>query len=218
MFTGIIEEVGRIRSIARSGAGAGIVIEAKKVLEDVKLGDSIATNGVCLTVNQFDRASFRVDVMAETMRRSNLRNVIVGSRVNLERAVAVGDRLGGHIVSGHIDDIGTIRQREKEDNAVWLTIEPPPELMKYIVLKGSVTIDGVSLTVAYVDSRVLKVSIIPHTRDETTLLDKAIGEIVNIECDVVAKYIERLINFNAQSTVVKNDLSADFLARHGFIK
>lgn len=218
MFTGIIEEVGRIRSISKSGDGASIVIEARKVLEDVKLGDSIATNGVCLTVNQFDRGSFRVDVMAETMRRSNLRNIIVGSRVNLERAVAVGDRLGGHIVSGHIDDVGIIRQYEKEDNAVWLTIEPTPELMKYIILKGSITIDGVSLTVAYVDSRVLKVSIIPHTRDETTLMDKATGEIVNLECDVVGKYIEKLINFSAQSTEVKKDISVDFLARYGFIK
>lgn len=218
MFTGIIEEVGRIRSISKSGDGASIVIEAKRVLEDVKLGDSIATNGVCLTVNHFDRGSFRVDVMAETMRRSNLRNLMVGSRVNLERAVAVGDRLGGHIVSGHIDDVGIIRKHEKEDNAVWLTIEPSPELMKYIILKGSITIDGVSLTVAHLDSNIFKVSIIPHTRDETTLIDKAMGELVNLECDIVGKYIERLLSFNTPKAEEKKDISIDFLAKHGFVK
>ena len=218
MFTGIIEEIGRIRSISKSGDGATITIEAKRVLEDVKLGDSIATNGVCLTVNQYDKASFRVDVMAETMRRSNLRNLIIGSRVNLERAVAVGDRLGGHIVSGHIDDVGVIRQYEKEDNAVWITIEPAPELMKYIILKGSITIDGVSLTVAHVDDRIFKVSIIPHTRDETTLIDKAVGDFINLECDMVGKYIEKLLKFNVGHKEEKKDISMDFLAKYGFVK
>ena len=218
MFTGIIEEVGRIRSISKSGDGASIVIEARRVLEDVRLGDSIATNGVCLTVNQFDRGSFRVDVMAETMRRSNLRNLIIGSRVNLERAVAVGDRLGGHIVSGHIDDVGIIRHYEKEDNAVWITVEPAPELMKYIILKGSITIDGVSLTVAHVDDRVFKVSIIPHTRDETTLIDKSTGDFVNLECDMVGKYIEKLLRFNNSTKDDKKDISMDFLAKYGFVK
>lgn len=218
MFTGIVEEIGRVRSISKSGDGASIVIEARRVLEDVRLGDSIATNGVCLTVNQFDRNSFRVDVMAETMRRSNLKQLIIGSRVNLERAVAVGDRLGGHIVSGHIDDVGIIRHYEKEDNAVWITVEPAPELMKYIILKGSITIDGVSLTVAHLDERVFKVSVIPHTRDETTLMSKAVGDNVNLECDMVGKYVERLMGLNTASKEEKKDISMALLAKHGFVK
>ncbi len=216
MFTGIIEEIGRIRSISTSGDGASIVIEAKHVLQDVKLGDSIATNGVCLTVNQFQKGFFRVDVMAETMRRSNLKNLHVGSKVNLERALAVGDRLGGHIVSGHIDDVGVIQNYEKEDNAIWITIKPPPTLMKYIIHKGSITIDGVSLTVAILEEDYFKVSIIPHTKDETTLVGKGVGELVNLECDVVGKYIERLMNFKSTSKHEKKDLTMDFLAKHGF--
>ncbi|SDL07245.1 riboflavin synthase [Natronincola ferrireducens] len=217
MFTGIIEEIGRIKGIHKSGTGASIVIEGHRVLEDVKLGDSIATNGVCLTVNHFDTSSFRVDVMAETMRRSNLKNLKTGSLVNLERAVAVGDRLGGHIVSGHIDDVGIITHYEKEDNAVWVTVSTSPELLKYIVLKGSITIDGVSLTVAHVEEASFKVSIIPHTRDETTLINKGVGELVNLECDMVAKYIEKLMLFT-KGKEEKKDISMDFLAEHGFIR
>lgn len=217
MFTGIIEEIGRVRSITRSGDGASIIIEVKKILEDVKLGDSIAVNGVCLTVNKLYESSFQSDVMAETMRRSNLKNLRVGSLVNLERALAVGDRFGGHIVSGHVDGMGIITGYEREDNAVWVTIEPPAELMKYIVLKGSIAVDGVSLTVAHVDKRQFKVSIIPHTRDATTLIGKGTGEFVNIECDMVAKYIEKLMNFPEENEV-KKDISLDFLTKHGFAK
>ncbi|KAB3528798.1 riboflavin synthase [Alkaliphilus serpentinus] len=216
MFTGIIEEIGKIKSLSKSGDGASIVVEAKKVLEDVKLGDSISTNGVCLTVNQFNSNSFRVDVMAETMRRSNLRSLKVGSRVNLERAVAVGTRLGGHIVSGHIDDVGIIQEYEKEDNAVWITVQPSRELLKYIINKGSIAIDGVSLTVAYVDDRIFKVSIIPHTKDETTLIEKGVGQLVNLECDMIVKYIEKLINHKDDKENGKKDITMEFLAKHGF--
>lgn len=217
MFTGIIEEIGKIRSVSKSGDGASIVIEARKVLEDVRLGDSIATNGVCLTVNHFEKNSFRVDVMAETMRRSNLRDLRVGSPVNLERAVAVGTRLGGHIVSGHIDDVGIIQHHEQESNATWITIKPPSHLLRYIILKGSIAIDGVSLTVAYIDDEVFKVSIIPHTKDETTLINKRIGDFVNLECDMIGKYVEKIM-MGSQEKPAKKDITMDFLTQFGFDK
>lgn len=216
MFTGIIEEIGQIMGIKKSGDGASIIIAASKILEDVKLGDSIATNGVCLTVNSFNHNSFHVDVMAETMRRSNLKDLMIGSKVNLERAVAVGTRLGGHLVSGHIDDVGVIRNYEKESNAVWITIEPQPKLLKYIIEKGSIAIDGVSLTVAYIDERVFKVSIIPHTKDETTLIDKMVGQLVNLECDMIGKYIEKLMIYGTEKKQEKKDITLDFLTMHGF--
>ncbi|SCY82923.1 riboflavin synthase [Alkaliphilus peptidifermentans] len=216
MFTGIIEEIGQIMAIKKSGDGASIIIAASKILEDVKLGDSIATNGVCLTVNYFNYNSFQVDVMAETMKRSNLKDLMIGSKVNLERAVAVGTRLGGHLVSGHIDDVGIILNYEKESNAVWITIEPHPKLLKYIIEKGSIAIDGVSLTVAYIDERVFKVSIIPHTKDETTLIDKMVGQLVNLECDMIGKYIEKLMIYGTEKKQEKKDITLDFLTMHGF--
>jgi len=216
MFTGIIEEIGKIKNVSNSGDGASIIIQASKVLEDVNLGDSISTNGVCLTVNQFNSNSFRVDVMAETMRRSNLKDLKIGSKVNLERAVAVGTRLGGHMVSGHIDNVGVIEGYEKEDNAVWITVRPPQDLLKYIINKGSIAVDGVSLTVAYVDDSSFKISIIPHTKDATTLIGKGVGQLVNLECDLIGKYIEKLVNHKANSKEEKKDITMDFLAKHGF--
>lgn len=218
MFTGIIEEIGRIKKIHRSGDGSSMIIEAKKVLEDVKLGDSISTNGVCLTVNKFDATYFQVDVMAETIRNSNLKFVKEGSLVNLERALAVGDRLGGHIVSGHIDGVGIINQFEREDNAIWITIKTPPELLKYIVLRGSIAIDGVSLTVAHVDHESFKISMIPHTKDVTILIQKKVGDTVNLECDVMAKYIEKMMNISImESKPDKKDISMDLLKQNGFL-
>jgi len=216
MFTGLVEELGTVQSVLKGTKSAKIVIRANKVLEDVKLGDSISTNGVCLTVTDFKENTFSVDVMAETMRRSNLKNLTAGSKVNLERALRLGDRLGGHLVSGHIDGTGIISSFDKEDNAVWVTIEPSPELLKYIIHKGSVSIDGISLTVAYVDKRVFKVSIIPHTKDVTTLLDKSIGDEVNLECDMIGKYIEKLLAFNGKADDTKGNIDIDFLKKHGF--
>jgi riboflavin synthase len=215
MFTGLVEEIGKVQSIVKSAKSARITIKASKVLEDVKLGDSISTNGVCLTVTEFDAKSFIVDVMAESMRRSNLNNLSPGDEVNLERALKVGDRLGGHIVSGHIDGVGTIAKYEEEDNAVWITISTSSELLKYIVQKGSIAIDGVSLTVAYVDDSVFKVSIIPHTKDVTTLLRKKAGEKVNLECDMVGKYIEKLLGVKEQAPV-NQGIDFNFLSEHGF--
>ncbi|HCW04607.1 MAG TPA: riboflavin synthase, partial [Clostridium sp.] len=201
MFTGIVEEIGKINSIKRGEKSVSLTIDAKKILEDVKLGDSISTNGVCLTVTHFTNSNFTVDVMAETVRKSNLGLLSPGMDVNLERAVKISDRLGGHIVSGHIDGIGNIREVEKEDNAVWITVEAEKGILKYIIYKGSIAIDGISLTVAYVDDQVFKVSIIPHTKNSTTLFNKSIGDTVNLECDLIGKYIEKLINYKEEEPI-----------------
>lgn len=215
MFTGLVEEVGRVQSIVRSAKSAKITIKAHKVLQDVKLGDSISTNGVCLTVTEFNSGSFSVDVMAETMRRSSLQYISPGDEVNLERALSLGDRLGGHIVSGHIDGTGTISGYENEDNAVWVTISTPPEVLKYVVQKGSIAIDGISLTVAYVDESVFKVSVIPHTKEVTTLLRKKVGDIVNLECDMIGKYVAKFLSAKEQAPV-KSGIDFNFLSEHGF--
>ena len=163
MFTGIVEEIGQIKHIALGIKSSRLIICADKILDDVKTGDSICTNGVCLTVSRFGADYFEADVMAETMRRTNFRELRPGDKVNLERALRMSDRFGGHIVSGHVDGTGVIVSAKKEDNAVWVTIGTTENILKYIVEKGSITIDGISLTVAYVDDHLFKVSIIPHT-------------------------------------------------------
>ncbi|SCG84340.1 riboflavin synthase alpha chain [Proteiniborus sp. DW1] len=215
MFTGLVEEIGIVESVVKSTKSSRITIKARKVLKGIKLGDSICTNGVCLTVTSFDSNRFSVDVMAETIRRSNLGHFLPGDEVNLERALRLGDSLGGHIVSGHIDGMGTIENFQQEDNAVWITVATSPEILKYIVPKGSIAIDGVSLTVAYVDDFAFKVSIIPHTKDMTTLLSKKIGDKVNLECDMIGKYIEKLIEAKEQ-VVVNKGIDLKFLTEHGF--
>lgn len=217
MFTGLIEEIGSVKNVNKGISSAKITIKAEKVLEDIKLGDSISTNGVCLTVTEFNNRSFSVDIMPETMRKSNLKNLKIGSKVNLERALKVGDRLGGHIVSGHIDGIGTIKSFQKEDNATWVSIEVPKEILRYIVYKGSICVDGTSLTVAYVDNKVFKISIIPLTKEETTLLSKKVGEEVNIECDVVGKYIEKFLSFKNDVVQQKSNIDMNFLKENGFL-
>ena len=215
MFTGLIEEIGEIKSIVKGAKSARITISAEMVLLGTKIGDSINTNGVCLTVTEFNKNSFSVDVMAETIRSSNLGKLKSGSKVNLERALRLSDRLGGHIVSGHIDGIGTIVDFYKEDNAIWVSVETTVDILKYIVHKGSITIDGISLTVAYVDENIFKVSIIPHTKDETTLLVKNIGDEVNIESDMLAKYVEKLLKYG-EAPKEKKPISMDFLLENGF--
>ena len=193
MFTGIIEELGSVRSLSLTGTSGKITIDAKKVLEGPRIGDSIAVNGVCLTVISLQRDGFTADVMAETVRRSNLGDLRRGDRVNLERAMDAGGRFGGHLVSGHIDGTGTIRSCRKEENAVWVTVTAGPDILRLIIEKGSVAIDGISLTVAAVSDRDFQVSVIPHTGEETTLLKKKPGDAVNLENDVVGKYVERLL-------------------------
>jgi len=215
MFTGLIEEIGEIKSILKSAKSARITIKATNILEGTKIGDSISTNGVCLTVTEFSKNSFSVDVMAETFRSSNLGKLKPGSTVNLERALRLSDRLGGHMVSGHIDGIGTIVDLYKEDNAIWVSVETSMDILKYIVHKGSITIDGISLTVAYVDESIFKVSIIPHTKEETTLLIKNIGEEVNLECDMLAKYVEKLLKYG-EAPKEKKSMTMEFLQSNGF--
>lgn len=216
MFTGLIEEIGRVHSVIKATKSSRITITAKNVLENVKVGDSICTNGVCLTVTEFSGHQFTVDVMAETMRRSNLHRLSIGDKVNLERALRLGDRLGGHIVSGHIDGMGKVVNLKQEDNAVWVTITTDQEILKYIVQKGSITLDGISLTVANVTEDYFQVSIIPHTKEVTTILRKMPGEVVNIECDMLGKYIEKLILSKEQAPVNKG-ISMNFLSENGFL-
>lgn len=212
MFTGIIEEIGTIRRIEYGAKSCVLTISASKVLSDVRIGDSIAVNGTCLTVCRFDKNSFSADVMPETMRRTNLGALKNGSSVNLERAMAANGRFGGHIVSGHIDGTGKIQSMRREDNAVWVTIAANSAILRYIVEKGSIAIDGISLTVAAVTSSDFSVSIIPHTGSETTLLQKNTGDVVNLECDIVAKYIEKLCGSRTSGGITE-----DFLAKHGFM-
>lgn len=211
MFTGIVEEVGTVKSRT-----AGVLeLHATKVLEDVHLGDSIAVNGVCLTVTSFTNHSFCVDVMPETFRRTSLGILKPGSKVNLERAMAANGRFGGHIVAGHVDATGTITNFKKEGNAVWMSVETPHHLLKYIIEKGSITIDGVSLTVAAVSNHDFKVSLIPTTADETILLGKNAGDPVNLEVDMVGKYVEKLLSFREEEPK-KSNITLEFLAQHGY--
>lgn len=212
MFTGIIEEIGTVRRIEHGAKGARLTIQAKTVLEDTRIGDSIATNGVCLTVVSMTGDSFSADVMAESLRRSSLGTLQGGSPVNLERAMAANGRFGGHIVSGHIDGTGTIASQKREDNAVWVKIKTPAPLLRYIVEKGSIAIDGVSLTVAAVTDTDFSVSIIPHTGAQTILLGKKPGESVNLECDVIGKYVEKLT-----APHKTGGISTNFLAENGFL-
>ncbi len=209
MFTGIIEETGTIRSIRNGNMTVGAI----KVVEDVRTGDSINVDGVCLTVVSFTREGFTVDIMPETLKRSVFRTAAPGKKVNLERAVRLSDRLGGHIVSGHIDDTGTISEIRNEGNSSMITFSGSGQLLRYIVEKGSVAIDGISLTVAAVSDHSFSVGVIPHTQSLTTLLSKKKGDMVNIECDIIAKYVEKLTIPDNR----KNSLDMNFLTEQGFI-
>ena len=218
MFTGIVEEVGVIQGIKHGEKSSKLVIKANKVLDKTILGDSICTNGVCLTVTNITGNIFETDVMSETLRRSNIGQLSIGSKVNLERALTLETRLGGHIVSGHIDGIGEIISLVKDDNATWVSIKASPDILKYVVEKGSIAIDGISLTVAYIDNEMFKVSIIPHTSQETILLNKKPGETVNIECDVIGKYVEKLLGLGSKNRVVKKEsIGETFLRENGFL-
>lgn len=216
MFTGIIEETGTLCEIKKSAVSAQVRIRCKKVLEGSRIGDSIAVNGICLTVTSLAEDCFTADVMAETMRRSSLSELSVPGIVNLERAMIADGRFGGHIVSGHIDGCGRITAISQEENAVWYTVEAEEKLLRYIVEKGSVALDGISLTVAKVTERDFQVSVIPHTRQETSLLDKKAGSILNIECDIVGKYVEKFL-MDGETERPKSRLTEDFLMEHGFM-
>lgn len=193
MFTGIIEEIGNVKAIERGANSIRLTIAVKKILDDIHIGDSICTNGVCLTVTTFDNDSYTADVMPETMSRTNFKDLRINDLVNCERAMPAHGRFGGHIVSGHIDGTGVISKMTRDDKAIRVKIETRPEILRYIVEKGSITIDGISLTVTDVSSYDFGVSIIQHTQDETTLTKKKIGDTVNLENDIVGKYIEKFV-------------------------
>lgn len=192
MFTGIVEECGTVLGVLKNGVSGSLQIQASTVLEGTKTGDSIAVNGVCLTVTKLTKSSFTADVMAETFRRTNLGNLGKNSRVNLERAMAADGRFGGHIVSGHIDGTGVISRIKEEGNAVWIYISAPQSILNLIVEKGSVAVDGISLTVAAVSDKEFAVSVIPHTRENTALSGKKTGAVVNLENDIIGKYVQKL--------------------------
>ena len=215
MFTGIVEEVGRVRRVTAGGRAGQLSIRCARVLEGTKLGDSIAVNGVCLTVTALLPDGFTADVMPETLRRSGLGTLRPGDGVNLERAMPADGRFGGHIVSGHIDGLGRITAFRREENAVWITVAASPSLLRLVVEKGSIAIDGVSLTVAAVGDGDFQVSVIPHTAKETVLLDKQTGDPVNLETDIVGKYVARLLGGGAAAATAKG-INLDFLAEHGF--
>ncbi len=216
MFTGIIEETGTLCEIKKGTVSAQVKILCQKILEGTKIGDSIAVNGICLTVTALMKDGFTADVMAETMRRSSLSGISVPGAVNLERAMAADGRFGGHIVSGHIDGTGHISSIVQEENAVWYTVKAEEGLLRYIVEKGSVALDGISLTVAKVTEQDFQVSVIPHTRQETALTEKKTGSMVNIECDVVGKYVEKfLLDKTPRDT--ESRITENFLMEHGFL-
>ena len=215
MFTGIVEEMGTIRSIRKGTHSAVLEIQAKVVLEDIHVGDSIAVNGVCLTATSFTPSTFTADVMHETLNRSSLAALRPGSRVNLERAMAANGRFGGHIVSGHVDGLGTVLSTQKDDNAIWYTIGASPEVLRYVVEKGSITIDGISLTVAKVDDQSFAISAIPHTVAVTVLQDRKPGDKVNLETDIIGKYVEKLLQ-PKEIPKQTSGITRDFLTKYGF--
>lgn len=212
IFTGLVEEKGVIEKISKGAASYKLYIKADKIFSDLKIGDSVAVNGICLTATSVNYPVFSVDVMHETIRRSSLSDLTSGSYVNLERAMPANGRFGGHIVSGHVDGVGVISSFKKDDIAVWITINAKPEIMKYIVEKGSVTLDGVSLTVADVSQKNFSVSIIPHTAEETILLSKKKGDKINIECDIIGKYVEKLLGLKKS----ESKITKEFLFENGF--
>jgi riboflavin synthase len=219
MFTGLVEEIAVIKRIDRLSDSARMRIAAKRIFKDIKLGDSISVNGVCLTVVEYSDQVFAVDVVPETMRRSNLGLLRPGDRVNVERALRLGDRLGGHIVAGHVDGVGTILDKQGEGLATVLTIAAAADVLRYVVEKGSVCVDGTSLTVMNVTESNFRISVIPHTGEETTLLEKLVGAKVNLESDVIGKYVEKLLIPGVPNDVKesrRSTLDLDYLRTHGF--
>lgn len=216
MFTGIIEEIGRVKQIQKSDVMYAMTIEAKSILDDVHLGDSIAVNGVCLTVTTFTQHEFTVDMMPETIKSTSLLALKKGSNINLERAMKASGRFGGHFVSGHVDGVGEIIKKERTANAVYYTIQVPDDLQQYFLHKGSVTIDGTSLTIFGVSQNQITISLIPHTYAETILGEKGTGDIVNLECDMLGKYVYQMLQNQTLIGNKKQTLTAQFLEENGF--
>ncbi|PIC86644.1 riboflavin synthase [Sporosarcina sp. P20a] len=214
MFTGIIEEIGLVQQIQPGAQSMTLTISASLVLTDVRVGDSIAVNGVCLTVKSFSKDRFAADVMPETVSSTSLRQLATGSPVNLERALAANGRLGGHFVTGHVDGIATIRDKRTVDNALYIRLSLPQGYNPYLLHKGSIALDGTSLTIFEVKDTDITISLIPHSQEMTVIAKKQVGDIVNFECDMLAKYVENMLRKRLDTD---QTMSKDFLQQHGFM-
>jgi len=217
MFTGIVEEMGAVTTVERTLAGTRLTILAATVLRDLKIGDSVSVNGTCLTVVNKDERNFAVEVSPETLSVTTLGQLTTGAPVNLERAMKLNERLGGHLVAGHVDGVGTIRSRQQEGNAVLFMIEAPHEILRYCVVKGSITVDGISLTVNGVTEKGFSIAIIPHTAKVTTLGLKQPGDSVNLESDLIGKYVERLLQERNQLPTSIPIIDKEYLQKHRLI-
>lgn len=220
MFTGLVAELGTVQKLARQGNSYHLTVSAKKIMVNLKIGDSVAVNGACLTVVKMSGDGFTADVMPETVRLTNIGSLNAGDKVNLERTLRLCDGLDGHIVSGHVEGLGTIAAQRNDGIAVVVTIDTPQELLKYIIKKGSIAIDGISLTVTEVTSSTFSVSLIPHTAKETTLGFKTVGDTVNLETDILGKYVERMLNWDMQcgkKSACAGSLDKNILLENGFM-
>ena len=218
MFSGIVEEMGAIQALDKGLAGAKFSILACVILDDLHVGDSVSVSGACLTVTKIEAQSFSVDISTETLNRTILGKIPVGTPLNLERAMKLNARIGGHLVTGHVDGIGALRAREQDGNAIYLTIEAPADIMRYCVAKGSITIDGISLTINAVMDRSFAVAIIPHTAQVTTMGLKQIGDVVNLESDLIGKYVERLLQANGMLPPSPSPIiDKDYLQKRGLL-
>ena len=206
MFTGIVEELAQIKSIKPNSKGIRYTISAEIVVDDLKTGDSISVNGVCLTIVKRGKNSFCIDLVEETLNKSNLGELKVGDFVNLERAMKVSDRLGGHIVQGHVETLGVILEKQMQDEEAILSVGLDPEWMRFCIPKGSITLDGVSLTIARINGNIIEIALIPHTLENTTLGIKGKSETLNIETDIIGKYIDRLLSFDAEEEIIDTNI------------
>ncbi|HSN03548.1 MAG TPA: riboflavin synthase [Nitrospira sp.] len=217
MFTGIVEEMGAVMSLEKTLAGTRMTILASLVMGDLKIGDSVSVNGTCLTVVTKEERNFTVEVSPETLSVTTLGRLSAGAPVNLERAMKLNERIGGHLVAGHVDGVGTIRSRHQEGNAIFFTIEAPPEILRYCVVKGSITVDGISLTINEVNDKGFSVAIIPHTAKVTTLGLKQVNDPVNLESDLIGKYVERLLQERSQLPKSTPIIDKDYLQKRGLL-
>lgn len=217
MFTGIVEEMGAVTALDKSLAGTRLSVLAASVMSDLRLGDSVSVNGTCLTVVARTDRDFSVEISPETLSVTTLGQLAVGAPVNLERPMKLNERIGGHLVAGHVDGVGTIRGRRQEGNAIFFTIEAPPDVLRYCIVKGSVTVDGISLTINEVGSHTFSVAIIPHTAKVTTLGLKQVNDQVNLESDLIGKYVERLLQERSQLPTSTPVIDRDYLQKRGLI-